>query len=87
MVKVEQFGSRQKRTCFGCGSVISFENNDIIKGTGNITYVECPVCGKHIKAMKVDRENEFYKNNPTNEDLTADSNTTLGKKIGEALGD
>lgn len=54
-VKIEAYGTRQKKTCFGCGSMISFENGDI-KENENGTYVECPVCGKKIKAHMIDRE-------------------------------
>lgn len=53
-IKVEAYGTRQKKTCYGCGSMISFENEDI-QGTEPITYIECPICGKKIKAHKVDR--------------------------------
>lgn len=53
-IKVEAFGTRQKKTCFGCGSMISFENDDIEETDGN-TFIICPVCGKRIKAYKIDR--------------------------------
>lgn len=53
-IKVEAYGTRQKKTCYGCGSMISFENEDI-QGTEPTTYIECPICGKKIKAHKVDR--------------------------------
>ena len=76
MVKVEQFGSRQKRTCFGCGSIISFENNDIVEVDSKVSYVECPICRKHIKAFKVDREKDYK----STKDVTE-----VGEKIKDAL--
>ena len=60
MITVEMYGSLQKKKCFGCGSVISFDNGDIeyeeVEGT-KISFVTCPVCHKKIKAKKIDRAN------------------------------
>lgn len=64
-IKVEAYGTRQKKTCFGCGSMISFENDDIKVTNGNPddnSYIECPVCGKKIKAYKIDRTKPVQKN-------------------------
>lgn len=74
-VKVEAYGTRQKKTCFGCGSMLSFENDDI-KELENGNYVECPVCGKKIKADKIDR------NKPT---VKTPKETEVGKKAREAF--
>ena len=74
-IKVEAYGSRQKKTCFGCGSIISFENDDI-KENENGPYIECPVCNKKIKAYKITRETPTPKDNVESE---------IGKKAREAL--
>lgn len=74
-IKVEAYGSRQKKTCFGCGSMISFENDDITV-TEDSTFVTCPVCGKKIKAYKIDRDKPTPK---------AIKETEVGRKVKEAL--
>ena len=73
-IKIEAYGTRQKKTCFGCGSMISFENDDI-KENENGPYVTCPVCGKKIKAHKINRQ----------EDTSNTRETEVGKKAREAL--
>jgi len=76
-IKIEAYGSRQKKTCFGCGSMISFENDDITVTEDN-TYIICPVCGKKIKAYKIERDANTSAPKTTKE-------TEIGKKVKEAL--
>ena len=75
MVKVETVGTKQKKTCFGCGSMISFLNSDI-KESERGKYIECPVCGKKIKAHPVDRNTRQPRSK---------RETELGRKMREAM--
>lgn len=77
-IKVEAYGTKQKKTCFGCGSMISFENDDIMKDDVG-SYIECPVCGKRIKVSPIDRTTPTIK--------TPFRESELGKKAREALND
>ena len=72
-MKVEFYGSKQKKICFGCGSMISFNNKDI-QEVDNKSFIECPVCGKRIKAYKLNREK-----------LQSKKETLVGRKIKEAM--
>ena len=74
-VKIEAYGTRQKKTCFGCGSMISFENEDILENDEG-TYIECPVCNKKIKARVVDRQT-----NPINKTRESE----IGRKARAAM--
>ena len=55
-ITVEKYGTLQKKKCFGCGSLISFENDDIKRLPKGGTFVVCPVCNKKIKANPIDWE-------------------------------
>lgn len=74
MVRVEAYGTKQKKTCFNCGSMISFLNGDI-KESEKGKYIECPVCGKKIKAHLVDRYSKPKKKRETE----------FGRKMREAM--
>lgn len=73
-VKVEMYGSTQKKKCFGCGSVLSFDNSDIESDEDGNTFVNCSVCGKKIKARKVDYSKPVAK-----------KETEVGKKLKQAI--
>lgn len=81
MVTVEMYGSLQKKKCFGCGSVISFDNDDIQTEEvekKTISFVKCPVCDKKIKAKQIDRSKPETHTKRVSE---------VGKKVQEALDD
>lgn len=60
MIEVVKYGSKKRVTCLGCGSVLSYDENDDVKkkpckkfGLNEMytTYekcIECPVCKNEI---------------------------------------